>query len=89
MCIKTVCVVCKVLTGAGLVRRTFKTKFNWTLTHPTVTYNTIQVFNNVFESLKIFTSLDMKWKGVPDFRPIKSQTFFPVTNLIDFGITEI
>ena len=26
MCIKPVCVVCKVLTGAGLVRRTFKTK---------------------------------------------------------------
>ena len=59
------------------------------MTHPTVTCTTIPIFNNVFESFKIFTSLDIKRKGVPDFRPIKSQTFFTTTNLIDFGNTEI
>ena len=84
--------VCKVLTGAGLVRRTLKDKINSissTLTHPTVTCTTIPTFNNAYECFKIFTSLDMKRKEVPDFRLIKSKTFFPITNLIDFGNTEI
>ena len=43
-----------------------------TLTHPTVTCTTIAMSNNVFEGFKIFSSLDMKQKGVPDFRPIIS-----------------
>ena len=88
-----VCVVCKVLTGAGLIRRTFKTKLiqvnSDTPYSPTVTCTTIPIFNSVFESFKIFTSSDMKQKGVPDFRPTISQGFFIITNLIDFGNTEI
>ena len=59
------------------------------MTHPTVTCTTIPIFNNVLESFKIFASLDMKRKGVPDFRAIISQTFFSITNLIDFGNIEI
>ena len=68
----------KVLTSAGQARRTFKTKL-------------IQVNSDTpfFKSFKIFTSLDMNPKGIPDYRPIKSQTFFTITNLIDFGNTEI
>ena len=27
----------------------------------------------------------MKWKEVPDFRPLISEMFFALTNLIDFG----
>ena len=80
MCSKIICVMCKVLTGVGLVRRT--------PTHPTVTCTTVPIFNNVFESFKIFTCLDMKRKGVPDFRPIVSQTFSTITSLIDSGKTE-
>ena len=45
--------------------------------------------NNVFETFKTFTSLDMKRKGVADFRAIISQTFFTITKLIDFMNTEI
>ena len=45
--------------------------------------------NNVFETFKTFTSLDMKWKGVADFRATISQTFFTITKLIDFMNTEI
>ena len=45
--------------------------------------------NNVFETFKTFTSLDMKRKGVADFRATISQTFFTITKLIDFMNTEI
>ena len=45
--------------------------------------------NNVFETFKTFTSLDMKRKGVADFRAIISQTFFTIPKLIDFMNTEI
>ena len=53
--------MCEVLTGARLVRRTsrFQLYFSSTLTHPAVTCTTIPIFNNVFKSFKIFTSLDM------------------------------
>ena len=54
-------------------------QFRSTLTHPTVTCTTIPIFNNVFESFKIFISLDKKWKGVPDFRPLISSTFFTIS----------
>ena len=78
MYIKILCEVCKVLTGAELARKTLnKNQFSSTLTHPTVTCTTIPIFNNVFEGFKIFTSLDIKQKGVPDFRPIISQIFSP------------
>ena len=59
------------------------------MTHPRVTCNTIPIFNNVFESFKIFTSLDMKRKGVSNFRPIIPQTFFTIANLIDFENIEV
>ena len=86
MYIKILCEVCKVLTGAGLARKTLnKNQFSSTLTHPTVTCTTIPIFNHVFESFKIFISLNMKRNGVPDFRPIISPTFFIITKLIDFG----
>ena len=62
---------------------------NSTLTYPTVTCTTIPIFNNIFESFKIFTSLNMERKGVPDFRPIISKTFFTIANLIDFGNIEV
>ena len=41
------------------------------MTHPTVMCNTIPIFD-VFKSFKILTRLDMKRKGVPDFKPIIS-----------------
>ena len=41
-----------------------------TLAHPTITSNTIPVFNNVLKGSKILTSLDMEWKKVPDFGSI-------------------
>ena len=73
-------------------KKNFKDKINSissTLTHHTVTSTTIPIFNNVFESFKIFTSIHMKRKGVPDFRPIISQTFSAITNLIDFRKPDI
>ena len=84
MCIKILCVVCKVLISAELVRKTLKIKLiqlNSDISYSYMYYHS----NNVLT----FTSLNMKRKGVPDFRPIVSQTFFTITNLIDFGNTEI
>ena len=52
------------------------------MTHPTVTCITIPIFDNVFEILRFSLYFS-------DFRPIMSQTFFTITNLIDFGNTEI
>ena len=59
------------------------------MTYLTITCDTIPVFTDVFKSFKIFTNLDIKWKGVPDFRGIISKTYFTIANLIDFGKTEI
>ena len=78
MYIKILCEVCKVLTGAELERKTSKTKLIQLNSDTPYNYmTTIPIFNNVFEGFKIFTSLDIKQKGVPDFRPIISQIFSP------------
>ena len=90
MYIKILCEVCKVLTGAGLARKTLnKNQFSSTLTHPTVTCTTIPIFNSVSKSFKTFPSLVMKQKGDQDFRHIITLTFFSATNLIEFGNTEM